>query len=978
MFRYRPGSPAVPKTGIALQNIKSQDVSGCITGLFSLSWILAQGLKKVGTGLGEPVHFDQPVPDPMKKNVTLILCVLQTVLCLLTSTTTKAQQGITAIYTDFNGYWTSSAASINPVKPDNSHNLLGFIWNGQTFSTGVNDAILGAHGVSFSPQHFQAFPVRNVTLTGSLIGLGQLKDGIDNGASTPQPFTLPPNVSAFLTDGPQGLDIGTGVANIPTGTLTFDFGAIIDPTKIGDGVPDILVSQIAQPSAAYDSVYFTNAAGVLIGNRIAIRHTAASVPSVGNWTADFYATNGSLAAVLTKTDRPLRVWATDLSAFGITAANYASAVTLRYKLNGSSDPAFLAFNSSVIEVISANDDDTATNLNSAVNIPVLNNDVPVAAIDPASMIITASPAHGTTSVNPATGVITYTPTMGFSGYDQFNYQVCNGNTATPQCDEAIVRIAVGTVDLSVAKTVDTAFAAVGDNVVFTITAKNLSSYAGLAVVVSDLLPAGYNYISSAAATGTYNAATGKWTIGTLPAGASTVLTVTAKTKATGPYVNSAGITGALLDPDLSNNTASATTTVLTIPVSAPVFAAGPVSTRCQGAGTGSYPATAGNSIAVTYSLSPSAAGSINFATADISWNAGFNGDATITASATGLGGPKTETHVVTVYATPLLVVNDPAIVCLPGTVDLTAVPVTTGSSNGLALNYYTDAAKTASVPAPWAISANGTYYIQGTSSVSHCQSAVVAVHAALESKPSLFLAASQAEVCKGAEVALTGNSVGNTIVWIEAGAANPATVRPVANTFYHATATTPAGCISVDSIQVKVDSFRVKLAASPNPVLAGMTVTISTSSDFKYSINAWTPAIDFADQTAFSQTLTVRDTARTYAVSAVSSIGCTDTVSIRLVVDVNLKDFFIPNAFTPNGDGKNDQFLIYGSSVSNADLVVFNQWGERIYHSEQQGTGWDGNYRGQPQPSGVYVYLAKVTFYNGKSVNQKGIIHLVR
>jgi len=148
----------------------------------------------------------------MKKNVCFILNVLLTGLFALIAPTTRGQQGITSIYTDYNGYWTSSSTAISATKPDNSHNLLGFVWNGQTFSTGVNDATLTAHGVSFNPQYFQAFPVRNVTLTGSLIGLGQLKDGVDNGASTPQPFTLPPNISAFLTDGIHGLDIGTAVA----------------------------------------------------------------------------------------------------------------------------------------------------------------------------------------------------------------------------------------------------------------------------------------------------------------------------------------------------------------------------------------------------------------------------------------------------------------------------------------------------------------------------------------------------------------------------------------------------------------------------------------------------------------------------------------------------------------------------------------------------------------------------------------------
>ncbi len=150
---------------------------------------------------------------PKRKRLVPVL-----VLFLFKSTLLTAQQGgITRIYTDFNGYWTSSSTAISAVRPDNSHNLLGFSWNGQTYSTGVNDNTLTTQGVSFTPMKFQAFPVRNITLagTGALPGLGQLKDGVDNGASVPAPFTQPPNISSFLTDGLNGLDIGTGVANVP-------------------------------------------------------------------------------------------------------------------------------------------------------------------------------------------------------------------------------------------------------------------------------------------------------------------------------------------------------------------------------------------------------------------------------------------------------------------------------------------------------------------------------------------------------------------------------------------------------------------------------------------------------------------------------------------------------------------------------------------------------------------------------------------
>ena len=215
--------------------------------------------------------------------------------------------GITSIYTDYKGYWSSSSSSISTTNPDNDHNLLGFTWNNTTYSTGVNDPTLTAKGVNFTPVVFQAFPVRTISLSSpSLIILGQLKDGVNNGASSSAPFTTPPQISNFLTDGVQGLNIGTGVIDVPSGTpLTFDFGAIISVSQINDGVPDLLISQVGTPVSSSDKVYFIDANGAMVGNAVVIDQTGYA--SVGTWSADLYNTNGTLSSTYTNKPRPLKI-----------------------------------------------------------------------------------------------------------------------------------------------------------------------------------------------------------------------------------------------------------------------------------------------------------------------------------------------------------------------------------------------------------------------------------------------------------------------------------------------------------------------------------------------------------------------------------------------------------------------------------------------------------------------------------------------
>ncbi len=163
-------------------------------------------------------------------------------MTVFTSYTSALAQvgGATGIYTDFNGYYASRVGLINPVRPDNSHNLLGFTWQGVTYSTGVNDATLTAQGVTFTAKNFQSFPARSVNFfDGTFVGLGQLVDGVNNGVSSPPLLSLLPVdsdvLASFLTRGAKGLDFGSGLANVAAGTLIFDFGGIIDPTRIGDG-----------------------------------------------------------------------------------------------------------------------------------------------------------------------------------------------------------------------------------------------------------------------------------------------------------------------------------------------------------------------------------------------------------------------------------------------------------------------------------------------------------------------------------------------------------------------------------------------------------------------------------------------------------------------------------------------------------------------------------------------------------------------
>jgi gliding motility-associated-like protein len=90
-------------------------------------------------------------------------------------------------------------------------------------------------------------------------------------------------------------------------------------------------------------------------------------------------------------------------------------------------------------------------------------------------------------------------------------------------------------------------------------------------------------------------------------------------------------------------------------------------------------------------------------------------------------------------------------------------------------------------------------------------------------------------------------------------------------------------------------------------------------------------------------------------------------------------DIWVPNAFTPNGDGSNDVFRVLGNAgrMEHFGLSVYNRWGERIFHTNDRSTGWDGTYKGSKAQLGTYIYVLEYTI-GGKPILQKGSFHLIR
>ena len=107
--------------------------------------------------------------------------------------------------------------------------------------------------------------------------------------------------------------------------------------------------------------------------------------------------------------------------------------------------------------------------------------------------------------------------------------------------------------------------------------------------------------------------------------------------------------------------------------------------------------------------------------------------------------------------------------------------------------------------------------------------------------------------------------------------------------------------------------------------------------------------------------------------------GCVGTAKNYVItVYPQNKDVFVPNVFSPNGDGKNDILFAYSNYISKLEMRIFNQWGQQIEFITDPHKGWDGRYKGVPQPVGVYVYTLKAVMTDGRIIQLTGNITLVR
>ncbi len=165
------------------------------------------------------------------------------------------------------------------------------------------------------------------------------------------------------------------------------------------------------------------------------------------------------------------------------------------------------------------------------------------------------------------------------------------------------------------------------------------------------------------------------------------------------------------------------------------------------------------------------------------------------------------------------------------------------------------------------------------------------------------------------------------------------------------------------------------------PVGAGITIPITYTPGTK-SYN-WTPTeglscIDCAAPVAYPKKTT------NYTVNVTDSNGCVAKATFTLTVVCNENNYFVPNTFSPNGDGNNDVFFPRGNNINRIQSMrIFSRWGEMIFEKKNfsansAADGWNGTYKGKAAPADAYVYIVEFICENGSIIPFRGNVTLIR
>jgi len=250
--------------------------------------------------------------------------------------------------------------------------------------------------------------------------------------------------------------------------------------------------------------------------------------------------------------------------------------------------------------------------------------------------------------------------------------------------------------------------------------------------------------------------------------------------------------------------------------------------------------------------------------------------------------------------------------------------------------------------------------------------------------PPAAAAGTNSVICLGDSIQLFATG-GTTFLWTPAPyILNPTTsspiVFPINTTTYIANVTNGVCPYDTAEVEIIVMPLPVVQTIDDTYIVRGETIQLVTTADRSISI-VWTPSDSLSCSTCLSPD--ARPYIKTtYRVTVIDQYGCESYDEVTIDADVECKEeqVFVANAFTPNGDGLNDELPLRLRGIEKVNFYrIYDRWGKLVFETKDMQEGWNGkNSDGQNLSSGVYVYVVDAVCFYGKSILKTGNVTLIK
>ena len=376
-------------------------------------------------------------------------------------------------------------------------------------------------------------------------------------------------------------------------------------------------------------------------------------------------------------------------------------------------------------------------------------------------------------------------------------------------------------------------------------------------------------------------------------------------------------------------------------------------------------------------------------------NTGTNLIYLIDSSAAGCKSLNTATLAITIHPNPTAPVingSNHAVYCQGSSLN----PIVAGAS-GNTIIWYTNPTSTPPVlftgnsyTPPNLPIGTTVFYLSDTSSFGCKSSAVTSVSVTINPKPSITgIPAIDSARCSKNSGSITGLNVSNgtppyTYQWVNASGnivstslnlnqASPGTYSLIATDANLCKDTSSGGGFSIGGSMAPHASFNPSTFQGTTPLAITCTNTSTGASNYNWYLGD-NNATSTQTNSAYTYT-----TAGIYTITLIAYKGnCSDTAIHIITVDIN-EVIIVPNVFSPNGDGINDQFFINAQGISSLNCDIYNRWGQLIYSIKSVNQEWDGVMNnGNRATESTYFYILNATAISGKNFKLNGDILLVR